>query len=105
MQLLAVAITVLHGVVTMGPTQPVCQAGVPCSKPAAHVQLLFTRAGAATIKVTTDAGGRYSVRLARGAYTVKVNPPMTIGRGLEPRAVTARRAVQRLDFDLDTGIR
>lgn len=105
MHVLAVAVTVLHGLVTMGPTQPVCQAGVPCSKPAANVQLVFTRAIGVAVTVTTDARGRYSVRLRRGSYTVRVTPPRAIGRGIEPRTFIARGMTQRLDFDVDTGIR
>jgi len=101
---LAVALVFLHGLVMQGPTQPVCQVGVPCSKPAANVQLLFMRRGA-TVKVRTDARGRYSIRIARGAYTVELVPKRTIGRGVEPRSFTAHGMSQRLDFDVDTGIR
>jgi len=105
MHALAVALVLLHGIVMQGPTQPVCQAGVPCSKPAADVQLIFTRRTGAIVTVRTDARGRYSIKLARGTYAVKVMPPRTIGRGIEPRTFTARGTTQRLDFDLDTGIR
>jgi hypothetical protein len=105
MQALAVALTLLHGVVMQGPTQPVCQAGVPCSKPAAGLQLVFARAGGSTVTVRTDAKGRYSIRLARGTYTVRVTPPRTIGRGIEPHTFTVRGTTERRDFDVDTGIR
>jgi hypothetical protein len=104
-QALAVALVLLHGIVTQGPTQPVCQVGVPCSKPAAGIHLRFTRANGVAVTVTTDARGRYSIRLARGTYTATVVPPRTIGRGIDPRTFTARGTTQRLDFDVDTGIR
>jgi hypothetical protein len=101
---LAVAVVFLHGLVMQGPTQPVCQVGVPCSKPAANVLLVFTRRGTTT-KVRTDGKGRYSIRLTRGTYTVTMLPARTIGRGVEPRSFTAHGTSQRLDFDVDTGIR
>lgn len=99
------ALVFLHGLVMQGPTQPVCQVGVPCSKPAAGVQLVFTRTTGAVLTVRTDGQGRYSIKLARGTYSVKVVPARMIGRGLEPRSFTARGTTQRLNFDLDTGIR
>ena len=94
----------VQGVVTIGPTQPVCQIGVPCSKPAANVELVFMRPSVKK-SVRTDARGRYSVRLARGTYTVEVTPPRTIGAGIQPRRITVRSAPQRIDFRIDTGIR
>ena len=103
--LAATALVFLHGVVMQGPTQPVCQVGVPCSKPAADVQLVFTRTTGAVLTVRTDGQGRYSIKLARGTYSVKLLPPRTIGRGIEPRSFTARGVRQRLNFDVDTGIR
>jgi hypothetical protein len=105
LHVLAVALVLLHGLVRQGPTQPVCQVGVPCSKPAAGVQLVFTRATGAMLKVRTDAKGRYSLRLRAGTYAVEVMPPRKIGSGLQPRRITVRGTTQRIDFDLDTGIR
>jgi hypothetical protein len=102
---LAVALVAIHGLVMMGPTKPVCQVGEPCSKPAANVQLVFTRSTGAKVLVRTDSRGRYSVRLARGTYTANVLPPRTIGRGIEPRTFTVRSTTVRIDFDIDTGIR
>ncbi|MEN3342790.1 MAG: hypothetical protein V7644_2194, partial [Actinomycetota bacterium] len=43
----------LHGVVTRGPTQPVCQVGVPCSKPAVGAVLVFSRNGTVAARVRT----------------------------------------------------
>jgi hypothetical protein len=105
MHLLAVAVTILHGIVMQGPTQPVCQVGTPCSKPAVGVTLRFTRTNGAAVTVITDSRGRYSVRLTRGTYTVKLVPERKIGSGITPRTFTARGTTQRLDFDIDTGIR
>jgi hypothetical protein len=104
MQAFAVAVLLLHGVVTMGPTQPVCQIGTPCTKPAADVQLRFTRPGL-TKSVRTDLKGRYSITLPRGTFAVQVVPARKIGGGVKPQRVTVRTSGQRIDFDLDTGIR
>jgi hypothetical protein len=103
MPLLAVTLVLLHGVVMRGPTKPVCEMTTPCSEPAAHVKLVFHRPGVDVV-ATTDARGRYWVRLRRGTYTVRVSPPQRIGRGIEPTAVIVRGPM-RADFNIDTGIR
>lgn len=105
MQALAVALVLLHGIVVQGPTKPVCQVGVPCSKPAADVEIVFTRSNGAHVTVHTDARGRYSAKVARGTYTVTVVPPRKIGSGIQPRTFTARGTTERVDFHIDTGIR
>jgi len=95
----------LHGVVTRGPTTPVCRVGVPCDEPAVGAVLVFARAGHATVRVRVGAGGRYSVRLAPGTYTVGEKPAPKIG-GLRPRLARVVRGVfRRVDFFIDTGIR
>ncbi len=98
---LLIALTLLHGAVRIGPTTPVCRAGVPCDRPAAHITLTFTRR-AAHVRVTTDARGRYHVRLAAGTWAVRANAGMrmTPVRISVPHAITAVR-----NFSIDTGIR
>jgi hypothetical protein len=104
MHLLAVALVAVHGIVMQGPTKPVCEVGVPCSKPAANIMLRFTR-GSTYSTIRTDAKGRYAIKLARGTYTVQIVPPRQIGTGVSPRTFTARGTTQRRDFFVDTGIR
>ena len=96
-----VALTLLHGTVRIGPTTPVCRAGVPCSKPAAHVVLSFTR-GLAHVQVRTDLLGRYRVRLAPGTwtFTTRLGIRPTPLRFVVPRAASATR-----NFSIDSGIR
>lgn len=65
--LLFVALTFLHGTVTVGPTSPVCRVGKPCTKPAAYTALAFTRAGYVTRRVSTDAAVRFVVPYAATA--------------------------------------
>ena|SRR5579871_1019237 len=99
--LLVVVLTLLHGSVRIGPTSPVCRAGVPCDKPAAKVVLTFTR-GATRVHATTDRLGRYRVELAPGVWTVTAS----VGLRLTPlRVVVPRAAAARRDFAIDTGIR
>ena len=102
---LALVLTGLHGVVTRGPTTPVCQVGTPCSEPAVGAVLVFSRNGRVAARARTGAGGRYSVRLPVGLYAVQLSPPQKIG-GFSPRQARVRPgAPARLDFAIDTGIR
>jgi len=103
MALFAATLVLLHGVVTRGPTKPVCEMTTPCSEPAAHVKLVFHRPGISFV-TTTDAHGRYVVRLRRGTYSVRISPVPRIGRGVEPATIVVPAAM-RADFTIDTGIR
>jgi hypothetical protein len=94
--------TGLRGLVTKGPTTPVCKAGESCSAPAKHVTLVFTRNGVSN-QTTTGDDGRYSIRLAAGAYTVRI-PSARFGFDPRTAAVAAGRMATR-NFDIDTGIR
>jgi hypothetical protein len=92
----------LRGLVTKGPTQPVCVVGKPCSAPAPGVRLSFTR-NSATRSVVTDSQGRYFIRLRPGAYSVEITGAKF---GFRPRtvSVTAGR-FKTANFAIDTGIR
>ena len=96
----------LHGIVMRGPTTPVCQVGVPCSAPAVGAVLVFSRAGHTAVRVRAGAGGRYSVHLTPGYYTVQISPVPRIGFGIRPTHVHVTRNVDsRRDFSIDSGIR
>lgn len=99
--LLLAALTLLHGTVRIGPTTPVCRAGMPCDRPAARVVLIFTR-GAARRAMRTDAEGRYRIRLAPGTWSLRTTVGMRVTpvKFVVPRAATATR-----NFSIDTGIR
>ena len=98
--LLAVGLATLYGAVTIGPTTPVCQAGVPCDKPAAAVKLSFIRKGHA-FTARTDAAGAYRISLAPGIYAVGAGA----GMSLRPRNINVHAPKTHLDFAIDTGIR
>jgi len=97
----------LYGVVTRGPTKPVCSSEESCSEPAAHTKLRFLRGTALVSSVLTDARGRYRVRLPRGVYNVRVagTPAGRLGNRIAPATVRVRTAWRRQNFDIDTGIR
>jgi len=94
----------IHGQVMRSPTSPVCRVATPCSAPAKHVTLYFTLNGS-TRSTSTDAQGRYSIRLTAGLYSVKTNQH-PFGTVPEPRKVRVKPArSMRADFVIDTGIR
>jgi hypothetical protein len=100
------AVSGLHGIVSRGPITPVCRVGVPCSAPAVGAVLVFSRTGRAAVRVRTGVGGRYSVHLEPGYYTVAISPVTHIGFGLRPTRVHVATGIDRhLDFSVDSGIR
>ena len=102
---LALLTSGLHGIVTRGPTTPVCRVGKPCTEPAVGAVLVFSHDGRVAARVRAGTGGHYTVRLPPGFYAVRVSPPQRIG-GLKPREVRVRSGVNgRIDFQIDTGIR
>ena len=94
----------LHGVVLIDPAYPVCKVGLPCTRPAKNVWLVFLRHGH-TARTRTGDDGRYRIALPAGAYTV-TSPNHLAGRGLTPGRVMVRTSVyRRVSFRLDVGIR
>jgi hypothetical protein len=97
--------TGIDGVLYRGPVTPVCRVGTPCDEPAPGLTLVFTRAGHA-FRVRTGTGGRFSIALRPGLYTVRIAPAAVIGSGLSPRAVRVPAGGRvRVRLMLDTGIR
>jgi hypothetical protein len=97
----------LRGLVTRGPITPVCVSEQPCSEPAPHLTLVFSRNGRVVGRAVTNGEGRYRVRLPAGLYAVRRPAPTDpIGRGLEPDHARVRAGrFMRVDFSIDTGIR
>jgi carboxypeptidase family protein len=94
----------VHGTVMRGPTVPVCRVGMPCSAPAKHVTLFFTRNGT-TRSTKTDDRGRYRLRLQAGVYSVRTDQ-RPFGTTPEPKTVRVRAGLdRRVDLQIDTGIR
>lgn len=97
----------LYGTVTRSPTQPVCTAEQPCSKPAPHVRLRFLRGVTQIATVLTDVRGSYRVRLPRGVFSVRLAgaAPGELGGRVDPASVRVRAVWRHQNFDIDTGIR
>jgi hypothetical protein len=96
----------LQGDVTRGPIAPVCRLDQPCTEPARHVTLMFSRNGRLAGRALTDEAGHYRLRLPPGTYLVRRSVVKGPDWKLSPRRVQihAGRFV-RLDFAIDTGIR
>jgi hypothetical protein len=98
----------LWGVVTRGPTTPVCRAGVPCSGPAAGVRLVFARGGVVRGRAVTSRAGRYRIALTPGIYAIKLGSSSAGRPGFLHAPVAARVVAgryRRVDVSIDTGIR
>ena len=98
--------TGLTGTVVRGPITPVCQADVPCDAPfSASFEVFRNQTRVATF--TSDAEGRFSVRLRPGTYRVVSSAdaplmnPSAQGKTVEVGA-EGMTSVQLL---FDTGIR
>jgi hypothetical protein len=101
--ILATLLSGLYGVVTRGPTKPVCMVNTPCSAPYAHATIVFSRSGMTARKVITDAKGKYRIALPPGRWSVRVENSHF---GSNPTAVTVPRGrYGHVNVDVDTGIR
>jgi hypothetical protein len=100
--ILATLLSGLYGVVTRGPTKPVCQVQMPCTAPYGHATLVFSRS-AVTKKVTTDATGKYRIALPAGRWSLRIQSSRF---GWTPRTVLVPSGrYARMNVDVDTGIR
>lgn len=100
--ILATLLSGLYGVVTRGPTKPVCQVSMPCTAPYDHATLVFTRSGV-TRKAITDSNGKYRIALTPGRWTLRVQSSHF---GWTPRAVSVPSGrYGRVNVSVDTGIR
>lgn len=92
----------LQGTVLVYPASPTCQPGTPCTRPAAHALLRFSRDGKVIARVRTDGKGRFRIALRPRTYRVS----STKGTTLKPaRVLVATGRFRRVTFRLDTGIR
>jgi hypothetical protein len=102
---IAAAASGLFGTVVISPSTPVCQAGKPCTAPAAGVKLTFSQGGKDVQSVVTSSAGHYRLGLAPGVYSVRPVTRSKIDR-LAPTTVTVAPGVAGpRNFTLDTGIR
>jgi carboxypeptidase family protein len=95
----------IEGRVTIGPTCPVEQLGSPCPPGVWTGTVRATSSDGAVHEVTTGSDGSYRLALAPGTYTV--TPVVQTGGPptAHPATVTVGTTMQRLDLQLDSGIR
>jgi hypothetical protein len=95
----------LYGKVVIEPAMPVCRPGVPCSRPAKDLKLVFLRNGRVVKTTITDDLGRYRIALQPGRYTVRPRL-QRLRNALEPAGVKVPRGrFAKRNFTLDVGIR
>jgi hypothetical protein len=94
----------VFGTVESGPTPGPCIVGIPCSRPAAGVKLVFSR-GDASFKAMSDRQGHYRLRLEPGKYKILLPGPPGPARLFPDHFVAPADHGQRVDFSIDTGVR
>jgi hypothetical protein len=98
------AMGTVSGHVYSWPCAPVEIAGSPCpGKPAAGIELDFARGSNQLGTAVTDGGGRYSIDLLPGTYTVALQKVRTIQSPSQVTVVAGQ--VTNADFTFDNGIR
>jgi hypothetical protein len=94
----------LTGVVTEGPTAPVCTAGQSCSDIVAdHTIVVLDSSGKIIATTKTNSSGSYSVKLSPGQYTLKLTP--YIGISDRSYQVMVSTGPTQFNIEADTGIR
>lgn len=94
----------LSGIVTAGPTCPVERSDQPCpERPVAGAVVATNGSDREVGSAVIDAAGRYALRLADGAYTLRVR---TLGQFPTcPATAVDVSGVSHADISCDTGIR
>ncbi len=95
----------LSGVVTQGPTRPVCNDAAPCTSPvASHTIEAVDADGKVAATTKTDSAGKYSLHLEPGHYTLKLVPRAGLS-ALSNSEVDVTGGSQELNLTVDSGIR
>jgi hypothetical protein len=101
-----VALSRVDGELRIGPTQPVCQADMPCDAPL-DAGFTLRQAGRIRSRLHSDAAGRFTVTLPIGTYDAVLDPdaPASV-LGLQTQPVTVGPdSVTTVIIVFDTGIR
>lgn len=94
----------LSGVVTVGPTAPVCRADTSCTRSVPdHAVEAVNAAGKVVAATRTDSSGHYQLTLYPGHYNLILNPP--IGLRATGTSVDVKAGANTFNLLVDTGIR
>jgi hypothetical protein len=96
------------GNISEGPSLPVCQPSVPCTRPFAGAEVLVLDSTNPDIVVGTaftNALGNFVVSAPSGEYLVRVQVTGPFPRCGETKATVGTRAFTLVQIDCDTGIR
>lgn len=104
---------IVTGYVTVGPSQPACQAGQSCDENMSGYSLVFSQcvgsSGCLDMTAAIAPSGHYSILLSTGNYTVTGLTPSCEWPGCAsafPKTVAVQGGMQIVvDFEIDTGIR
>jgi hypothetical protein len=91
--------------VAAGPTCPVERAGSPCPPQVWSGTVRATDRDGKTYEAETDAQGNYSLSLPPGTYGVVPVTQGALPRGIPTSETVTGGPMQRLDLQVDTGIR
>jgi hypothetical protein len=95
----------IEGRVTVGPMCPVERIGSPCPPGAWTGTVRATSSDGSVDETTTGSDGSFRLALAPGTYTIAPVVPDGGPPTAHPATVTVGTTMQRLDLQLDSGIR
>lgn len=96
----------IEGRVSAGPACPVEIEGSPCPPRPWQGTVRATGADGSTYETTSDAQGRYALRLPPGSYVVTaITGTSSLPTAIPAEVTVAKGSLQPLDLEVDTGIR
>lgn len=96
----------IQGQVSIGPTCPVMQAGVPCpDRPYLALLTVLTPDGRRVTRFSTDAQGRFRIALSPGNYILHPESPGGMPHAVEVRFTVLPGQFTPLAISYDSGIR
>jgi hypothetical protein len=95
----------IHGTATVGPTQPVCREGEPCTEPYSGPLALVRASDGKAVRSFTASNGTFQVEAAPGAYAIRHAAAKSWPTCSSPDFTVQAGATTEVPVDCDTGIR
>lgn len=95
----------IHGTATLGPTQPVCREGEPCSGPYSGPLTLVRASDGKAVRSFAASNGTFEVDVAPGTYAVRHSAANGWPTCRSPDFTVQAGATTEVAVDCDTGIR